>query len=189
MRRKNIDDTYLFGKGMQYVYKWVIPIVGYMVCALSLLFLEPPIYSQADWGPHIVAVAIFIGIGMSIILMSKKMYEIANVQYALTEDTASNHGKTTVSVSTQLPLYTCVLPLALSIKGVVIHLPVYLLSNTPITYIPNCSTGGLGLAKKVMDLGIVVLPVNDKTTAWIYQATNITPPEYPKVAYIQKKAS
>ena len=67
------------------------------------------------------------------------------------------------------------------------YLPVYLVSNTSIPYIPRYDTSALGLAKKAMDLGIVVLPVNRKTTAWIQQATSITPPEYPKVAYVQNK--
>ena len=187
MRRKNIDDTYLFGKGMQYVYKWVIPIIGYMVCALSLLFLEPPIYSQADWGPHIVSTASIMVIGMFLILRSKKIHKIANVQYTLTEDTASNHGKNPLSVSTQQPFYTCVFPIELGLRGGgVIPCPVYLLSNKPITYIPDHSTKALLLLKRVMDLGIVVLPVNDKTTAWMQQAIGTTPPEYPKIAYYQK---
>ena len=146
MRCKDIDDTNLLSKDEQFVYKWVTPIIGYIFCAMSLMLLWSPVHSQADWGSHIVGAAIFIGIGMFFILMSKRIREIANVQYALTEDTASNHGKNILSVSTQQPFYTCVFPIELGLKGGgVIPCPVYLLSNKPITYIPNYSTKALEL--------------------------------------------
>ena len=187
MKHNEGKGTYLFGKDMILVYKWVIPIIGHIFCAMSLMLLWPPVHSQADWGPSIVAAAIFIGIGMFFILMSKKIREIVNIQYTLTEDTASNHSKNTLSVSTQQPFYTCVFPIELGLRGGgVLPCPVYLLSNKPITYIPNHSTKALLLLKKVIDLGIVVLPVNDQTTAWMQQTIGATPPEYPKIAYYQK---
>ena len=53
-------------------------------------------------------------------------------------------------------------------------------------YFPNYENYAISLAKQAMDLGVVVLPVNKKTTAWVQKTITKAPPQYPKVAYFQK---
>ena len=187
MKRRNTEDIYIFGRDKLYVFKFGFPFIGLILCGISLVFLPQAIQAPDNRGAGIASTAIFIAIGMFFILFSKRFVNMAATQYILYENAASNRRKTTVTVSTQLPVYTCILPLLINARGCVLNLPVYLVSNSPISYIPRYKTNALGLAKNAMDLGIVVLPVNDKTTAWIHRVINITPPEYPKIAYIQKK--
>ena len=187
MKQRKADDTYLFGKDMLFTFKYVFPLFGLILCCIAFVFFLQVILPSEDRGAGIFATAIFIAMGMFFILFSRKFVNIFATQYILSENTVSNCGKVSTSASTQLPLFVCLLPLSYAPKGVIIKHPVYLVSNTPIAYIPRYQTESLGLAKNAMELGIVVLPVNDKTTAWIQQATSITPPEYPKVAYVQNK--
>ena len=187
MKHRKVEDTYLFGRDVLLVFKYMFPFIGLVPIGFSLVFLPQAIYSADNRGAGIAATAFFLALGMFFILFSRYFYNLSTTQYVLNESGASNHGKVTVSVSTELPVYTSLLPLLFNGRGGgIIQLPVYLVSNTPIPNIPRYGTLALDLAKKAMDLGIVVLPVNEKTTDWIRQATNITPPEYPKVAYIQK---
>ena len=186
MNHKKVEDTYIFGRDALYVFKFIYPFIGLILWGISLVFLPQAIQSPDNRGAGIVGTAIFITIGMCIILFSKRFSNMAATQYFLHENAASNRCKTNVTVSMQAPVYTCILPLLFQTRARVISMPIYLVSNVPIPYIPRYKTGALGLAKQIIDLGIVVLPVNEKTTTWIHQATNITPPEYPKIAYVQK---
>ena len=57
------------------------------------------------------ASSIFVAIGMIFILLSYKFSNLAATLYSLSEDTADNYGKTTISVNTKLPLFVSLLPL------------------------------------------------------------------------------
>ena len=185
MKCQAVEDDYIFGKDILNTFKYVFPFIGLLISSIGLVFLLLSIPDSL--GPGIASAAIFVAIGMIFILLSYKFSNLAATLYSLSEDTADNYGKTTISVNAKLPLFVSLLPLSFNIKGGrVAYLPVYLVSNTSIPYIPRYDTSALGLAKKAMDLGMVVLPVNRKTPAWIQQATSITPPEYPKIAYVQK---
>ena len=183
-----VEDDYIFGIDALYTVKYAFPFLGLLLSSIGFVFLLFSIPNNL--GPGIASSAIFVIIGIFFILFSKRVSNLHATIYTLNEDTAANHGKTTVFASRQLSLYVCILPLLFNARGGgIVHLPVYLVSNSPITYISRYETNILLLAEKAMNMGIVVLPVNGRTTAWIQQATNITPPEYPKVAYIQKKAN
>ena len=186
MKQRKADDTYLFGKDMLYAFQYVFPLLGLICCCIALVFLPQAILPSEDRGAGIAAAVFFIAMGMFLILFSRKYVNMFATQYTLSENTVGNCGKVSTSASTQLPLFVCLLPLSYAPKGVIIKHPVYLVSNTPIAYIPRYQTEALGLAKNAMELGIVVLPVNDKTTGWIQQAINCVPPKYPKIAYMQK---
>ena len=185
MNYQAVEDESIFSKDILNTFKYVFPFIGLLISSIGLVFLLLSIPDSL--GPGIASATIFVIIGIFFILFSYKFSNLAATLYSLSEDTADNYGKTTISVNTKLPLFVSLLPLSFNIKGGrVAYLPVYLVSNTSIPYIPRYDTSALGLAKKAMDLGMVVLPVNRKTTAWIQQATSITPPEYPKIAYVQK---
>ena len=186
MKHKKVGDNYILGKDFLIFLKIISLFLGLLTCSFSVPFILPAIKHNENWGASIISTLFFISLGMYLIIGGKTIKTLSATQYQLTENVASNHGKCTTFVSTELPIYICILPTRLYAKGAQFNLPVYLLSNRPIIYFLNYETYAIGLAKQAMDQGIVVLPVNEKTTNWIQKTIQITPPEYPKIAYYQK---
>ena len=184
MKSKNGGDSFIFGRDIRFLIKFLTLFLSLLSCCLSVLFLLSSV--QQNWGIGIFAAFLFVFPCVYLLLGGKTIKVLVAAKYQLAEQEANNIGKYNTHVSTTEPLYICILPTRFHAKGAHFQLPVYLIANKPITYLRNYETYSVGLAKQAMALGIVVLPVNEETTQWVQQRINVIPPEYPKVAYFQK---
>ena len=63
----------------------------------------------------------------------------------------------------------------------------YMLSNTPLTYIPDWEENQLKTILTLSKKGVVIIPNNKHTSAWLSEYVGKIPiPQYSKVAYIPR---
>ena len=144
---------------------------------------------MALFDSDIVFSALYAFCSCGMVLLVKKLIPLYSSKYVCENDRIYNIGKFHNSeVDTRSSIFLSQTRLDGTAKTPSMG-SYYILSNNPISYVPNHQGHGVRIiqSKTLVDQGVVILPINQNTALVINRlAHNIAIPVYPKIAYVPK---
>ena len=155
--------------------------------SFSIIWLRLAIIEPENRFIHLLIFVLFAFICCVLGVIRRKSLPCITLQYIFQDDKFQNCGKfSDACADVQYPLFVSQTYIAAT-NGMPYREKFYLISNTPLQYVPNHEGNGMRVVHHLAKSGCVILPINAVTQAIVEQlAKNGEIPMYPQIAYIQR---
>lgn len=181
--------SFLLPKDFRFLIRWILPSLVIILIIFIVAFLKPLFEGTHNIIPNVIASICFACFGLMLLSFCRDSYDATLLCYSINNNRVLMKGNNTeYSIDMDQEFFLSVLPVAFSAKGASWYEQFYIVSNSPLPEFEHIKSGGLYLITEVSRENIAILPVNKETQAWVAQTTCLVHiPEYPKVAYFQKR--
>lgn len=178
---------YVLSNDFRLLNRWLNPIGAVIVILFSMKFLKRAVVEQNNILPHLVAAAIFMSVGVLLLVARHRNSKILGLSYSCEKNLITNQcclGKHCLDINHSF--FITEISIAFTMKGTWFE-HFFILSSDPFSRIPSIGNSGLHVIKNLWKEGVIILPASEEIRIWIAQIIGICQiPQHPKVAYLQK---
>lgn len=180
MRKKNLSG-YVFSS--YFLIKWLSPSAPLLFLCVGVCLLS----SEELDGTTIFAVIISLLLAISLLFLRSKALKNSSTYFICEDGVITNRSRYgNCAIDLRKTFYICQISTPGQAKvSATEHF--YMLSRSPLTYIPDWEENRLKAILALSKNGVVIVPNNKDTSTWLSEYLGgISIPKYSKVAYVPR---